>query len=504
MISSGVFILKKGLQASPCDLLWSFLSVGPSLHIASTKTQAIVTMSVYQRSDLPKLLNALKQGKPCPLYLVVGDQFLGQQVAEQLAEALIPDPKARGQNVNLIDGDQEDPISTLNQLKTYSLFAGRQIFRVAGSKLFHSKEVAKAIWDKAKVAHGKSDGRLALSYLGQLAVIGQVEVADLAELSTGEWQAAFAFAKPDAGWLAEALGAMEGEAPSGRGSGKDPAEHYLAALEAGWPEDNILMLLAETVDKRKKFYKALLKYGVVVDLMVAEGSSKAARSEQDALLADLVRQTLAEFGKTMEPRAVPVLLERVGFHPVAVVRETEKLALYVGEGPQVTLADLMAVVGRTREEALFELTEAFTEQDLTQTLTIAGRLYDNGVHPLVMVAGLRNQLRKLMLVASFRQGGPPDFVEGMTFAVFQKGYLPDLKVVKEGWLNQLPNHPYALYMMFDKAGKFTVRQLGANLAMLLRAEFALKSSALPPLLVLEQFFWQVMLPKKKESLRGTA
>ncbi len=459
-------------------------------------------MSVYQRSDIPKLLSAIKQGKPCPVYLVVGDHYLGLQVAEQVALALIPDRKTRGQNVNMIDGDQEDPLNTLNLLRTYSLFAGRQIFRVSGSKLFHSKEVAKAIWDKAKTAYAKNDGRLALSYLGQLAAIGQVEVADLAELSDGEWQAAFAFTKPDIGWLVEVLGAMAGEAPAGRGGGKDPAEHYMAALEDGWPEDNVLMLLAETVDKRKKFYKALLKCGVVIDLTVAEGSSKAARTEQDALLSDLVRQTLAELGKTMEPRAVPVLLERVGFHPVAVVRETEKLALYVGEAPQVTLADLMAVVGRTREEALFELTEAFTEQDLTQTLTIAGRLYDNGVHPLVMIAGLRNQLRKLMLVASFRQGGGPDYVEGMMFAVFQKGYLPDLKTAKEEWLNQLPTHPYALYMMFEKAGKFTISQLGATLAALLQAEFKLKSSALPPLLVLEHFFWQVMLPKKKESVRA--
>lgn len=461
-------------------------------------------MSVYQRSDIPKLLSAIKQGKPCPVYLVVGDHYLCLQVAEQLAVALIPDPKARGQNVNLIDGDQEDPLNTLNLLKTYSLFAGRQIFRVSGSKLFHSKEVAKAIWDKAKSAAGKNDGRLAVSYLGQLAAIGQMEVADLAELSDGEWQTAFAFAKPATGWLAEVLGGSEGEAPAGRGGGKDPAEHYMAALEAGWPEDNILILLTEAADKRKKFYKALLKCGVVIDLAVAEGSSKAARSEQDALLADLVRQTLAEFGKTMEPRAVPVLLERVGFHPVAVVRETEKLALYVGETQQVSLADLMAVVGRTREEALFELTEAFTEQNFPQTLTIAGRLYDNGVHPLVMVAGLRNQLRKLMLVASFRQGGPPDFVAGMTFAVFQKGYLPDLKAAQEGWLKQLPAHPYALYMMFDKAGKFTISQLGAALAELLQAEFKLKSSALPPLLVLEHFFWQVMVPHKKESARAPA
>ncbi len=453
-------------------------------------------MPIYQRTDLPKLLAALKQGKPCAVYLVIGDRYLGLQVAEQLAEALLPDPRVRGQNVRHIDGDQEDPLNTLNLLKTYSLFAGRQIFRVSDSHLFHSKEVAKAIWSSARKAYEKKDGRLAAAYLRQLAAIAQVAVTDLAERSTGEWQAAFAFAKPDTKWLPEALAEAAGEGtglPSP--AGNDPAETYMVAIEAGLPEENILLLLAETVDKRKKLYKVIQKSGVVIDLTVAEGSSKAARGEQDAVLADLVRQTLAEFGKTLEPRAVPVLLERVGFHPVAVVRETEKLALYAGGAPQVTLADLMAVVGRTREEALYELTEAFTDQDISRTLTIAGRLYDSGVHPLVMIAGLRNQLRKVMLVASFRQGGPPDYVEGMTFAVFQKGYLATLKTTKEKWLSQLPNHPYALYMMFTKAGKYPISRLGETMTKLLDAEFKLKSSGLPPLLVLEQFFWQVMLPR---------
>lgn len=452
----------------------------------------ITAMSTYQRSDLPKLLTAIKQGKPCPVYLLIGDRFLCQQVAEQVAEALIPDPKTRGQNVNMIDGDQEAPVNTLNLLKTYSMFAGRQIFRVTDSQLFTSKDDAKKIWDKAKTAYGKGDGKRAAAGLRHLAALGQVAAHELPGLSDGEWQAAFGFAKDDTTWMVQALAETANDDPSRQGKVTEPEALYMAAIDAGWPEDNILLLLAESVDKRKKLYKLLLKSGVVVDLGVAEGASSAARKEQDAVLTDLVRQTLAEFGKTLEPKAVPVLLERVGFHPVAVVRETEKLALYAGEAKQITLADLMAVVGRTREEALFELTEAFTEQNLSRTLTIAGRLHESGVHPLMMIAGLRNQVRKLMLVASFRQAGSPDYVAGMNFAVFQKGYLPALKAGREEWFAQLPTHPFALYMMFEKAGRYSLTHLGRTMAKLLSAEFKLKSSATPPLLVLEHFFWQVM------------
>lgn len=450
-------------------------------------------MPAYQRSDISKVLTAIKQGKPCSVYLLIGDRYLCLQVADQVAAALIPDLVVRGQSVNHIDGDQEDPINTLNHLKTYSMFTGRQIFRVSDSKLFHSKEVAKTIWDKAVAAHGKNNSRQARSYLSQLAAIAQVAIDDLAEMTGGQWQSAFDFAKADTGWLSEVLSVGE-KLPSPRSSaGTDSADLYMSALEDGLPDDNILLLLAENVDKRKKLYKCILKLGIVIDLAVADGSSKAARSEQDALLADLVRQTLAGLDKSMEPRAVTLLLERVGFHPVAAVREAEKLALYVGEAHQVTVADVKAMVSRTREDALYELTEAFTDRDLSRAGIIASRLFASGVHPLVMISGLRNQVRKLMLVASLRRGGQAEYVEGMTFPVFQKGFLPALKVDREEWLAQLPTHPYALYMMFEKAGKYSIVQLGGILHQLLAAEFKLKSTGLPPLLVIENFFWQTML-----------
>ncbi len=446
-------------------------------------------MPAYQRSDLPKLLAAINQGKPCPVYLLVGDRYLCQQAAEQLAEALIPEARAREQGLKLIDGDQEEPLRTLSWLKTYSLFGGRQVFKVSGTRLFPAqKEAASGIWDKARTAHERGETRKASAGLRQLAALAKCTPQELAGLNDEEWQAAFAFPRPDTGWLQEGA-PNDGQSAPGGG---DVESQYLAALAEGWPADNILVLLADSADKRKRLYAGLLKAGVVLDLTVAEGSAKAAREQQDSLLAELTRDTLAGFGKTMEPRALPAFLERVGFHPVAVVREAEKLALYAGAAERIGLADVQLMVGRIREDALFELTEAFGDRDLSQTLTLATRLHENGVHPLMVVAGLRNYLRKLMLACSLRQSGPPDYVEGMTFPLFQKGYLPALKESRGEWLKQLPGHPYALHLMFVRAGRYTVRQLWDMLENLLNAELTLKSSPLPPLTVLEDFFWRVM------------
>lgn len=441
------------------------------------------------------MLKAIEQGKICQVYLVFGDRFLCRQVVDQLLEALIPDQQARSQNVRNIDGDQEDQLDTLNNLKSYSLFGGRQVFRVNDSRLFHSKSVAKSIWQKAKKAGEAKDVRLAGIYLKQLAEAGGLPVDELADLSAAKWKSIFSFARPQEtmAWLDSALASIE-QAGGGAAAaaGSDNADLYMHAIEAGIPDGNILILQADTVDKRKRFYKFLLKNGIVADLSVDTGSSKMARNDQEAVLKELIAKTLESFHKTIESRAIPALLERVGFHPVAVVRETEKLALYVGESPTISLQDLEAIVGRTREDALYELTEAFADRNLDKALLVSARLFESGVHPLVLVSGLRNMIKKLMLVRSFRESAPPVFVEGMTFAVFQKGYLPELKEVKDEWLNQLPTHPYALFMLFEKAKSHALSDLFAGLAGILQAEHLLKSSSLPAALIFENFLLQSM------------
>lgn len=457
-------------------------------------------MPVYKKKDINKLLKDVEQGKQSQIYLIFGERFLCRQAAGQVTSALIPAADARANSLTIIDGDQEEPLRTLALLKSYSLFAGRQIYQVNESKLFHSKFVAKGIWIKAQKAWQDKNPELACQYLRQLAGLAQISADALPEIQEAKWRQLFGFPHPHGAltWIAEAsdiLSQDTGDRPN-EASQSSVTEQYEKAIAAGIPPDNILILLAETVDKRKRFYKFIQKYGVVVDLAVEPGSTKGAKSSQEAVLKELVLQTLAEFGKKIEPRALAALIERVGFHPVAIVRETEKLALYVGQAVNITVNDLQAIVGRTREDALFELAEAVADFDLEQSLLLAARLIENGVHPLVLVAGLRNHFKKLLLVRSFIESPRPAFIDGMTYSVFQKGYLPDLKAARENWLPDLPNHPYALFMMFVKAQKIAMLELVRWMRELLIAELSLKSSGQPPLLIFERFLFKSLADKK--------
>ncbi len=100
----------------------------------------------------------------------------------------------------------------------------------------------------------------------------------------------------------------------------------IETFDKGLPDKNILILTTETLDKRQRLFTYLKKYCTVIDCSVATGAGKAAQKEQKEILREVMLKTLKDFDKKIDSRAVDMFFERVGFHPVSVVVETEKLA----------------------------------------------------------------------------------------------------------------------------------------------------------------------------------
>ncbi len=458
-------------------------------------------MPVYSRKDIPALLQSIDQGSVVSVYLICGDRALCQQAADDLVRRLLPDEGQRRQNLILVDGDREEPDQTLARLKTFSLFPGRRVIRVKDSKLFYSKEVARTLWDKAVKARADKDARRVQRYLLEMLGLAELSGTDwgeenLAQADSGRWQALFGFSRPteELAWVGEALADARPDAAPKPGR-PQVAELFAETLEGGVPANNTIILLAEAVDKRKRLYKAISKSGAILDLSVDTGSSKAAVEGRTTILRDLVRTTLAGLGKKIEPRVLDPLLERVGFHPEAVVLETEKLALSLEEDRDtITMADLDRLVGRTREEALFEFTEAFTDGKLERALTILGHLLDNGGHPLMVLAGLHNLLKRQLQVKGLQADVALPCPPGQGFAPFQQGYLARLKAERPESLAGLPTHPYALYMLFCRVESLPVDRLVAGLTAVLRAEMLLKSTSLAGQVVLENLLYGALLP----------
>ncbi|MHB8811230.1 MAG: DNA polymerase III subunit delta [Desulfobulbaceae bacterium] len=462
-------------------------------------------MTVYTAEEQDKLLKGIQQGESAQAYLVFGDRFLCQQAAEALCQALL----AGGGVIHPIDGDQEPFATTLHKLTSFSLFPGRQVYRVTDTRLLHSIKVAESLWKKVTRARQNNEpdkaGRYLRDMLESAGLAPDNPENDPGRFSPAQWKKVFGFTRPqeDLAWTGGLLAASP--APQRETSARgvdDPAAVLEQKLVAGIPARNILILTTEDVDRRKRLYKYLADSQVVLDLSVEAGSSSRAQTAQKKVLLDLVHKTLAGFGKTLTPAIAEQLLERVGFHPVAVVMETEKLALAVGDHARISMDDLEDMIGRTRQEALYELTDALGKHDLDKGLLVAARLGEHGVHPLAMIATLKNYVRNLLLFRALQEQPENGYSRSMPQPAFQQQVLPRLKE-NDQWKQELAGHPFALYMQFKTASAFRLATLQKWLELILAAEFRLKGSPIAAETTLQHLLLSMLAPNDNAVLQNT-
>lgn len=441
-------------------------------------------MPLHKRKELQGLLNNIKAGNHKQLYLCFGERYLCRQSAEQIEKGFL---QTTGGAVHTIDGSAEDNSKILARILSFSLLPGIQIYRVSDSNLFLSKDISAQIWEKAEKAHQQNKPKSAVRHLLSLintAAISPDTTIVFSDISSDQWQKLFGFGHPgdNLDWADALL------ANSGAQSVSSPArtaDRFLSAIEQGLPANNILLLTTENIDKRKKLFNQIKTYGEIVDCSVTPGSSRNAVREQKEIVQEMVRSTLTQFNKTIEPRALELLFERVGFHPVGVVMEVEKLVLFIEERQKISVSDIELMVARTREDAIFQLTEALGNKNRQQSLTILNHLTRDGVHSLAILATIRNYFRKLLIFRSLQLTGHPAWTRNMNANSFQNQYLPALKE-KGAWSELLKGHPYALFMSFSKASDFSISALKKSLALVLGAEYRLKGAPIPHNIVLEE------------------
>lgn len=441
-------------------------------------------MPIHKRTELQTLLEDIKAGNHKQLYLCFGERYLCRQSAEQIEQAFL---QTGAGAVHSIDGSAEDNSRILSRVLSFSLLPGLQIYRVKDSNLFLSKDISAQIWEKAVKAHQQNKPKSAVRHLSDLvktAALAHDSATVFSDISQDQWQKLFGFGHPgdDLGWADALL------ANSGLQSASSPArtaDRFLSAIEQGLPVNNILLLTTENIDKRKKLFTQIKTYGEIIDCSVTPGPSRNAVREQKEVVQEMVKNTLNQFDKKIEPRALELLFERIGFHPVGVVMEVEKLALFIGERQKIRVSDIELMVARTREDAIFQLTEALGNRNRQQSLTILNNLTRDGVHSLAILASIRNYFRKLLIFRSLQLSGDPVWTRNMNANSFQNHYLPALKE-KEAWSELLKGHPYALFMSFTKASEFSVSALKKSLSLVLGAEYRLKGAPIPHNIILEE------------------
>ena len=107
------------------------------------------------------------------------------------------------------------------------------------------------------------------------------------------------------------------------------------------------------------------------------------------------------------------------FYPVAVENELWKLMFSVGNESFITREALDELVGRSKEEAVYTLSDPVGRGDLPEALGVLARLFEDGVFPLIPLAILRNAVRKMLLFRALMAGGEAGLSPQSRYADFQ-------------------------------------------------------------------------------------
>lgn len=119
-----------------------------------------------------------------------------------------------------------------------------------------------------------------------------------------------------------------------------------------------------------------------------------------------------QLGFRLDPAAARMLVDRMGVSPVRLRNELERLALWAGEGGEVSAADLEAMITDTSEAAVWSLSDALVEGDAAAALRIGERLIGQGENVTGLIYGLASRLRgACSAAAQLEEGISPQQVE---------------------------------------------------------------------------------------------
>jgi DNA polymerase-3 subunit delta len=290
----------------------------------------------------------------------------------------------------------------------------------------------------------------------------------------------------------------------------------LNAVKRGFPKHHHLLLTAEAVDKRTSLYKAIKSGGVVIDCSVAKGTRKKDREAQQQLIYGQAKEMLAAAGKKMAPKAFEAIYQLIGFDLHAFSRAIEKLISYTGTKANIDIEDIQAVLTKSREEPIYELTGAISDRNSMESLRILSELLGSGYHYLQILMAITNQVRRLILVKGFiASEAGSRWQSGTSYDQFKNVVMPTIqsydkklvekidrwagetskdgagsqrnrKPVTEQLIARQPNNPYPVFQQFRKADNFSLSELRHALNRLQQADVALKTTGRVPELVLQE------------------
>ena len=441
---------------------------------------------------LEKVIADLNKGIIAPCYLLYGEEeYLINGTLQQMLDTMIPEAD-RDFGLFLLDGDNTDFDSLMDNLLTPSLLGGRKVIVVRNTTLFQSRENLTDLISKIRVNMDERPQKAAKYFLVFLKLAGfaweDVQGTGWSKITDEQWHKVV---EGDVGddrtkWLPKIIDICTSLGLTSTGI-DDKAEQLGELIAQGFTAGNCLILTAETVDKRKKIFKIIAETGEAVYF----GKTLKESAQKENLIKE-AQKLLQNYDKKLTAAAWTALGKKTGWELRRSMMELEKLIFFVGDRHIIEENDVDEVVGKTKEESIFDLTSALGEKNQLAALTALKALLDQGMHHLMILSMLIREIRFLLQTRILVDAKKlPLFKISMEFGWFQKNVYPTLDEMTQPFVKIdgliFSQHPFVVYNAWRNCGRFSYRNLVNFLDELLEIDRAFKSSATDPQLLLESF-----------------
>jgi DNA polymerase-3 subunit delta len=282
-----------------------------------------------------------------------------------------------------------------------------------------------------------------------------------------------------------------GDNQIGRAAGVQSALEELSELiESGLGSDVIFLVSATEVDKRRSFYRSLVKRA---ELQVFDRlDSSRSGWEEEAIEA--VRRRAKTRKLQFKEDALDLFVLLTGGDTRQIENELEKIDIFLGASgagfqamPRVTVDLVRELVPLSRAGVIFELSNALAMRDLELALTLIRRLLDQGESAIgILLVAILPTIRNLLLAKDLmerhrlaRPHSPFQFISAINrLPAEATDHLPRKK---DGSINAYP-----LGIAAQQAHRFETKQLVRAMQACLEANLQLVTTQLDHELVLTE------------------
>lgn len=218
--------------------------------------------------------------------------------------------------------------------------------------------------------------------------------------------------------------------------------------------------------KKNAFFQAADKSGAVVEF----------RAMYERELPPWVIAKVNQSGKKISFDAVQYLIQESGASLMDLANEIDKLALFLKDKKEITLADIETLSGHTKQLNLNNLAEAIEAKNLQESLKTAESLLNEGEIPLKLLSTIYWTIRKLLIAK----------------IMIEENKLPESQVRQEVRI-----HPYFFNKFIANLNNYSLDELKNALSYILECDRQLKSSSKPHNMIFEELLFSLLSKRKK-------